>query len=154
LLLHGLPLLQTLLFEIKDHEHLVSVMERHLQRSYLEMEWITDENYQERQYHQNHTERHRKQDVRDPLPFQGDGDPTAPPLAWTVIWNGTYSTLFGEYGISRVLQKCGYVFWDALTLESRGAVEMIKRHRDERWNPDVLDHDFRDSRDVMADIVY
>jgi hypothetical protein len=126
-----------------------------MQRTYLHLDYIVNENYQREQYDNNHTERHRKQDDRDPLPFQGDGDPTAPPMAWTVIWGETYSAVIGNDYILRALQNCGYVFWDAVTLGNHGAVEMIKRHWNKWYDPN---EDFpncnRDPRDVIAEVWY
>ncbi len=52
---------------------------------------------------------------RDPLPFEGDDEPDTNglrlPLAWTLIWRGTYSNLRALH-IGRHL-PLGYVMWDA-----------------------------------------
>lgn len=47
------------------------------------------------------SERDRKQRRRDPLPFQGDMEydleGVYPLLAWMILWEGTYSNLYGYY---------------------------------------------------------
>lgn len=66
-------------------------------------------------------------------------DTTHPPLAWTLIWEGTYSSLVG-YFINDKLRKWGYVMWDAARLEKTGAKEVLKR----QWESDWLGQDPRD----------
>ena len=88
--------------------------------------------------------RDQKQQRRDPLPFQGDGEPEAdglgPPLAWTVMWQGTYSNLYGYY-VQDVIRRWGYVMWDATRLERTGAKEVLRR----QWEADWGDSDPRDN---------
>ncbi len=76
------------------------------------------------------SERDLKQERRDPLPFMGDGEPDAnglrPPLAWTLLWGGTYSNLYG-YCVQDVIRRWGYVMWDAARLERRSAKEVLAR---------------------------
>lgn len=88
--------------------------------------------------------REQKQQRRDPLPFTGDGDSETegprPPLAWTVMWSGTYSNLFG-YCVQDVIRRWGYVIWDAARLERTGAKEVLARQYEEDWG----DSDPRDN---------
>lgn len=80
--------------------------------------------------------REQKQERRDPLPFTGDGDSETegprPPLAWTLIWGGTYSNLFGSY-VPDTIRRWGYIFWDAERLERTGAKELLARQWKEEW---------------------
>jgi hypothetical protein len=88
--------------------------------------------------------RERKQQRRDPLLFTGDGDSDTdgprPPLAWTVMWGGTYSNLFGCY-IQDDIRRWGYVMWDAARLERTEAKEVLIR----QWDGDWGDSDPRDN---------
>ncbi|KAK4119113.1 hypothetical protein N657DRAFT_650530 [Parathielavia appendiculata] len=67
------------------------------------------------------SERDLKEQARDPLPFVGDLEPEAhgscPPLAWTFIWKGTYSNLYGEH-LEGKIRRWGYIMWDAARLET------------------------------------
>lgn len=56
---------------------------------------------------------------RDPLPSKGD-DPRQPLLAWTLLWEGTYSNLSGDV-IGDRIQRLGYVMRDASRIEIAGA---------------------------------
>ncbi|ODM18747.1 hypothetical protein SI65_05364 [Aspergillus cristatus] len=77
------------------------------------------------------TDQDSKQKRRDPLPFQGDNE-ELPPLAWTLIWQGTYSNLFGWY-IKDELRSWGYIMWDAARLERTGAKEVLHRQWKACW---------------------
>ncbi|KAI9780361.1 MAG: hypothetical protein M1839_006784 [Geoglossum umbratile] len=88
--------------------------------------------------------REQKQQRRDPLPFTGDGDSETdgphPPLAWTIMWGGTYSNLFGEY-VQHVIHQWGYVIWDAARLERTGVKELVVWQSKQGWkNLDPRDH--------------
>lgn len=88
--------------------------------------------------------RDQKELRRDPLPFKGDNESDAnglyPPLAWTLIWRGTYSNLYGYY-VQDVIRRWGYVMWDAARLERTGAKEVLAR----QWEADWGDSDPRDN---------
>jgi len=90
------------------------------------------------------SDRDRKQLRRDPLPFNGDDesdtDGLHPPLAWTLLWGGTYSNLYGDY-VQDVIRRWGYVMWDAWRLERTGAKELLMRQWEEDWG----DSDPRDN---------
>lgn len=69
---------------------------------------------------------------RAPLPYKGDCL-RGPPLAWTIIWGGTYSNMIGDY-IPGKLRQWGYVFWDADRLEGCGGTDVLRRQWEDRWN--------------------
>ncbi|KAF9889590.1 hypothetical protein FE257_007098 [Aspergillus nanangensis] len=86
-----------------------------------------------------------KQLLRDPLPFKGDfeiPDALSPPLAWTLIWGGTYSNVLPD-DIPKALRLWGYVLWDAVRLEKAGAKEVLMQQCKEQWNDfDPRDYDY------------
>ncbi|KAH7322378.1 hypothetical protein B0I35DRAFT_425739 [Stachybotrys elegans] len=139
LTLHGLPLLHTVLYRIKNHQHLVDVIQQHMQASYIPlntMEGIFGETEQALERSDTEpSDKNGMQERRDPLPFRGDSEPDAPPLAWTTIWGGTYSNLYGWY-IPDELREWGYVFWDATTLEAIGGIELLRHQWDDCWGGD------------------
>ncbi|KAI0973597.1 hypothetical protein F4678DRAFT_405526 [Xylaria arbuscula] len=142
--IRGLSLLRTVLFGIRDHEHLVSLMQENITRSYIPFEpddGVLDTTEQSRRRRNNPTLRDRMHESRVRFPFRGDDEPGSPPLAWTVIWGGTYSSMYGWY-IPDELRRWGYVFWDAVRLESTGGSEVLKKQWQGRWH----DLDPRDSR--------
>ena len=141
-------------FRIRDYEHLLSTMQYQLdgpRQHFLDdgsSEALDWEALGSRR-RQHPSERDAKQDRRDPLPFEGDcvalvgadGVWTSlPPLAWTVLWHGTYSNTFGWY-VEKAIQRSGYVLWDARRIEETGAKEALIRCQEERWGG----HDARDS---------
>ncbi|KAI9775412.1 MAG: hypothetical protein M1839_001106 [Geoglossum umbratile] len=144
----GLDLLHMLFSGVWDHAQLVLVMQAQiifLPRGFLEGAAWSDIIQQElREEAPSH--RDQKQERRDPLPFTGDGDSETdgprPPLAWTVMWGGTYSNLFGDY-VKHVIHRWGYVMWDAVRLERTGGKELLVRQLKEEWRDtdprDVLD---------------
>lgn len=64
-----------------------------------------------------------KQERRDPLPFQGDNEELSP-LAWTLIWQGTYSNLFGWY-VGDDIRHWGFIMWDAVRLQRTVVKEVL-----------------------------
>lgn len=58
------------------------------------------------------------------MPFTSD-DAGAPPLAWTLLWGGRYSNLFGGY-VPDELRRSKYVIWDAHRIDVDGAKEYLK----------------------------
>ncbi|RAK95623.1 uncharacterized protein BO80DRAFT_469240 [Aspergillus ibericus CBS 121593] len=125
----GLKLLHTVLFKIENHEHLVSTMQDRIAwpaGSFLEGEAL-GETAQIMRRNRHPSPRDSKEERRDPLPFQGDGlHDVHPPLAWTLIWRGTYSNLFGHY-MEDSMRRWGYVMWDAARLERSGGKDVLKR---------------------------
>lgn len=134
----GLELLRHVLLDMKDHEHLVSTMQKHLEwftGYFLEYEALGDVTQAIRR-REAPTERDRKQRQRDPLPFRGDveSDPEGahPPLAWTILWGGTYSNLYGYY-VRDDIRSWGYVMWDAPRFELMGAEAVLRRQRADHY---------------------
>lgn len=96
--LRCLNLLHTVLFGIENHDDLVSTMQKYIITSYIPLkrtEGILGETYQMFRRQHNQNERDRLQQERVSLPFRGDEEVDGPPLAWTLIWSGTYSNLYG-----------------------------------------------------------
>ena len=66
--------------------------------------------------------------VSNMVPFKGDSElegRLGPPLAWAIIWGGTYSDQYGEY-LCQDGRGWGYVFWDAVRFERAGAKELLE----------------------------
>lgn len=61
------------------------------------------------------------------------------PLAWTVIWGGTYSNLIGAY-VSDEMRRWAYVLWDVGRLEGLGGRGVLERQWDDFWAHDPRDH--------------
>ncbi|KAK3935654.1 hypothetical protein QBC46DRAFT_396979 [Diplogelasinospora grovesii] len=140
----GLELLHTV-FKISDHKHLVSTMQQHIswpRGNFLGNEALGETaQFQRRRERPSH--RDQKQQRHDPLPFEGDDESDAnglrPPLAWALMWRGTYSNLYGYY-VQDVIRRWGYVMWDAARLEHTGAKKVLAR----QWEEDWRDSDPRD----------
>lgn len=113
-------------------------MQRYITTSYIPLnrtEGILGETYPILRRQHNQYDRDRLQEERSPLPFRGDEEEDGPPLAWTLIWGGTYSNLYGYY-IPEGMSHWGYVFWDAVRLERTGAKHLLKRQWDDYWDGD------------------
>ncbi|KAI1739682.1 hypothetical protein F4680DRAFT_466195 [Xylaria scruposa] len=138
---HGLELLHTTLFKIRDHAHLVSTMQEHIKwpAGYFLEDEALGETAQYWRRQERLSDRDHKQERRDPLPFQGDRG-SRPPLAWTLIWRETYSNLYGSY-IQDDIRRWGYVMWDAARLQNTGAKEVLARQWEAKWR----DSDPRDN---------
>ncbi|RDL30361.1 uncharacterized protein BP5553_10239 [Venustampulla echinocandica] len=132
----GLELLYTVFFTVRDHAHLVSTMQEHItwpEGYFLEGDAL-GETAQLQRRQEWPSSRDQKEQRRDPLPFEGDNDRDAngPPLAWTLIWQGTYSNLYGHY-VEDNIRRWGYVMWDAVRLERTGAKEVLARQWEADW---------------------
>ncbi|ODM24314.1 hypothetical protein SI65_01978 [Aspergillus cristatus] len=128
----GLELLHDVIFKIKDHAHLVSTMQEKIsQAKGYSIEVVLDETTQSIRRDEHPSDQDLKQERRDSLPFQGDSA-ELPPLAWTVIWHGTYSNLFGWY-VKDPIRLWGYIMWDAARLEYTGARGLLVRQWKEFW---------------------
>jgi len=77
------------------------------------------------------SEQDRAELERHELPFTGDRE-DGPPLAWVVIWGGTYSNMYGDM-VPDSLQEWGYVFWDAGRLVESGGEQELRREWAEVW---------------------
>ncbi len=84
------------------------------------------------------SERDLKQQAGDPLPFVGDlasdVHGSCPPLAWTLVWRGTYSNLYGDY-LENKMRLWGYVMWDAERLETEGGTALLLKQWGTDWDP-------------------
>lgn len=132
----GLPLLRTILVGIKNHAHLVSIIQQHMAPSYIPfnaLEGLLGESEQELRITTHPAERDRLQAARAALEFAGDGEPDAPPLAWTMVWGGTYSSLYGHY-IPDAMRRLGYVFWDEVRVRETGGDKVVERQWGEDWH--------------------
>ncbi|KAM5344333.1 hypothetical protein ACJ41O_012870 [Fusarium nematophilum] len=117
-LARGLQLLGSLFTKDRSHEELVAFMQEKITNAKGDfLDFITCIETPRRLRREVYpSDRNTKQENRDPLPFKGgvdqDADGPLRPLAWTLIWGGTYSTLYGPY-TSEDIRRWGYVFWDA-----------------------------------------
>ena len=142
----GLELLHTVFFTIRDHSHLVSTMQKQI--CYTCGPFLgnaaLDHSARYLGIYGPQSERDHKAERREPLTFEGDGEPDSdgpgPPLAWTLIWGGTYSNLYGYY-VPDIIRRWGYVMWDAARLEHTHANELLMR----QWEAEYGDWDPRDS---------
>ena len=75
-----------------------------------------------REIHLN--DRDRAEQRRQVMLFAGD-EADAPPLAWTLLWGGRYSNLFGGY-VPDELRRWGYIIWDARRIDVDGTKEYLK----------------------------
>jgi hypothetical protein len=133
-----------MLFDVKDHEHLVLLMQENLKFApcWLEDMWNTgalSADGQEQRYDPD-SPRDQKMDAQVPMPFRGDGRSDTPPFAWTFLRREVYSGLYGEY-VPGAVRSCGYVYWDAARFKSMGGVELLEREM----------KDWRDPRDDDED---
>lgn len=141
----GLELLHTALFKMKDHEHLVTTMQKSISMGGQIFEGALIQRTRRGQPEEQLSERDLKQQARDPLPFAGDVEPDAhgpsPPLAWTLMWKGTYSNMYGDsLGYSDDIRRWGYVMWDAARLETEGGKDLLLRQWGSGYDPGELDH--------------
>lgn len=119
-------------------------MQQNITSSYIPftpLEGVLGETCQILRLQDNPSARDLLQEERAPLLFPGDEEAYGPPLAWTLIWNDTYSSLYGYY-IPDGMGRWGYVFWDAARLERTGAKDVLERQWQECW-------DFGDPRDDL-----
>lgn len=136
LTLHGLDMLHTALLNIKDHDHLVSLIRDNVITSnVLELDMgILGDARQETRYREEPTARDKLQEDLTPMAFQGDGKPDTPPLAWTVLWREQYCSWYGYYIPARIW-RWGYIFWDAETLKSTKGLELLERQMEDFIDP-------------------
>ncbi|KAL2022268.1 hypothetical protein VTK56DRAFT_5878 [Thermocarpiscus australiensis] len=137
----GFKLLHTVLFKVRDHEHLVTTMQKSIAVGGELFGYALSEATQRARRQEQLSERDLKQQARDPLPFMGDLEPdtcrSCPPLAWTLIWKGTYSNLYGDY-IDDEMHRWGYIMWDAARLETSGGKAVLLRQWGSDWDPREL----------------
>ncbi|KAJ5679321.1 hypothetical protein N7462_007565 [Penicillium macrosclerotiorum] len=142
----GLDPLHSVLFKAKTHSQLVSTMQESL--TWGGSGFLVDDAFgtgsQSKRRSEQRWSRDVKEEQRDPLPFEGDqvtdANSSHPPLAWTLIWRGTYSNLYGAY-VPDPMRRWGYIMWDQSRLEETGAKEVLAR----QWAAEWGSHDPRDS---------
>ncbi|KAF9889006.1 hypothetical protein FE257_007983 [Aspergillus nanangensis] len=139
--LTGIEYLQMVMFDYKDHDDLVSIMEDSLiytQALFLRpsYEGALGEKAQEVCRETAPSPRDQMEQRRDPLPFRGDtvNDPEGmyPPLGWTLLWRGTYSNVVGCY-IGDETGRWGYALWDSDRLMESGAAEVLASQLRIQW---------------------
>ncbi|KAK2730814.1 hypothetical protein FQN57_004125, partial [Myotisia sp. PD_48] len=147
----GLELLSAV-FRIHNHDVLVSEIQRNIASSsqyfyYMQYFYILAmvEDAQRKRWEDFPSDRDAKQRRLDPLPFDGDGEPDInqrPPLAWTLMWEGTYSNIFGFF-LPDEFRKCGYVIWDADRIKCYGGKAIFDWYLEKSWEE-------WDARDTFA----
>lgn len=139
----GIKLLDAVLFEIKDHGHPETKMQENILSWYIGLDRLTG-HLSEAQLNMRRwdkpSERDRLELNRAPLEFSGDVEADSsgrmcPPLAWTTIWGGTYSNMYGWF-TSDELRRWGYVFWDAARIKSTGVEALLEECWDYLWHGD------------------
>ncbi|RAH58784.1 hypothetical protein BO85DRAFT_519604 [Aspergillus piperis CBS 112811] len=136
ILTRGLGFLHKIMYEIQDHMEVVRIMENNLVMLWAEFLGGCRGALEVGTRHDRRLDypsaEDKREELRDPLPFRGDivnnSDREYPPLAWTILWGGTYSNMIGDEGVSYI-SEWGYVMWDAARLERTGAKEVLAR----RW---------------------
>ncbi|RMD41889.1 hypothetical protein DV735_g3231, partial [Chaetothyriales sp. CBS 134920] len=133
----GLELLHTV-FNITERTVLVSTMQKYVARKavfFLENEAFGQDAQMERRVQQR-SSRDEKEQHCHPLLFNGDFAPDGkqiyPPLAWTLLWQGTYSNLFGSY-VPDGIRRWGYVMWDAGRIERTDAEALLRQESRAHW---------------------
>ncbi|KAI0159808.1 hypothetical protein GGR57DRAFT_438190 [Xylariaceae sp. FL1272] len=84
--------------------------------------------------------------MTDTSPSASGEDAEVPPLGWSVMWGDRYNDRYRALAVS-MWRGCGYVFWDARSLEDGGertAHEMLTSLRD-NWEADWLPREDRES---------
>ncbi|KAK4143152.1 uncharacterized protein C8A04DRAFT_29169 [Dichotomopilus funicola] len=129
----GIPLLHEIFFKVTDHESLVATMQKaiclpaDLRLDADEFSCLDQAGWERYQ-----DEDEKAQLIGTPLPFRGDSEShlgtqgNFPPLAWTLMWQGKYSLLFGEC-IPDWTRDAAYVMWDAERIESTGARDKLEK---------------------------
>ncbi|KAL4872386.1 hypothetical protein BDV12DRAFT_162114 [Aspergillus spectabilis] len=140
----GLHLLHTVIPKMKDRADLFSTMVSNVSgpvNGFLDSESLNKGNLA--RLRSGHD---RQQEWRTPIPFEKDRlfDPKElsklfPPFAWTLLWRGTYSNLYG-YCVPVDIRRWGYILWDKKRLENTCADELLLRQWQVRWGH----HDPRD----------
>ncbi len=118
------------MLRVKDHTHVVSIMQDRI--AWLASRFLEDEALGEAAQFERRQERlsnqEQKHQQRDPLPFNGDNtsevNTMCPPLAWTLMWRGTYINLYSCY-VQDGIRRWGYVMWDAARLERTDAKKVL-----------------------------
>ncbi len=131
---HGLEILHNILFQPRTQTQLVSILLENIKQisvmQFFENSGFLSRDEQLQVCTSEERNRARKMQRAEPLLFHGDNEPKLrekhPPLAWTLIWQGTYSNLYG-YVIPNHMRLWAYIMWDAVRLEHTGAKDVLIR---------------------------
>ncbi|KAK3896920.1 hypothetical protein C8A05DRAFT_20213 [Staphylotrichum tortipilum] len=116
-----------------DHEDLVTVMQRNLGWYLAEsIDYFLNWTIQDRRRSQQPTEDDRREADWESLPFSGDKE-DGPPLAWVIIWRGTFSNTYGEV-ISSAVRDWGYILWDSRRLVRSGGKRELQKAWEDSWH--------------------
>ncbi|KAK2733435.1 hypothetical protein FQN57_002131 [Myotisia sp. PD_48] len=145
----GLELLSTVLrTQDKNKDLLISTMQRYISEDcgYFHTA-ASGADAQTPRWEHFPSDRDDKQRRLDPLPFDKDDDEPDvnnphPPLAWTLMWKGTYSVLCGGF-LPDEFRECSYVMWDADRINYYGGKAIFERYLEERYED-------WDERDILA----
>ena len=145
LALLGLPLLVTVLAKTHDFELIAVAVRQHMIDSGVlfnpvNSQRVMSQEAQKLRRRHHRSKRHDMCDQRVDFPFRGDQEPdenfgpeSLPPLAWTMIWNDTYSSLYGMYTTDD-LRRWGYVFWDKTTMEKLSGERVLRVQWEQNWD--------------------
>ncbi|KAF2153405.1 hypothetical protein K461DRAFT_312788 [Myriangium duriaei CBS 260.36] len=134
----GLHFLHKLKFKMTSHEHLVMTIQENIGNNAVAFPGYSVDSYSLRRHDgRSPTERDRRHERDDPLPFISDDDAQGPPFAWTVMWKGLYTNIFGESidDEGKELRSWGYVMWDKSRMERQGGVRLLE----ERWGSELVE---------------
>ena len=147
----GLEHLHTAAFLIKSHAELIREMQKTMRKdlahSFLGWWAHWDEAHWKRRINAP-SAKDAREITRETFKFQGDKtiDPDGiyPPLAWTILWDETYSNVYGAivHGIrpESGLGHWGWVMWDAERVKRSCARAVIERFKGPDWgNQDPRD---------------
>lgn len=115
----------------------MTIMQRSIVKSFIpinSVDGILGEMEQDQRRRENPSAGDQMTEERAPFPFSRD-DLGGPPLAWTLIWGGTYSNLYGWYTADE-MRRWAYIFWDSERLEKHGGKELLLKQWEEYWDDD------------------
>ncbi len=131
---HGLEILHNILFKPRTQTQLISIVQENMKQVAMH-EFFDRFGFIGREEQTcvrtcEQRNRGRKMQRVERLLFDGDNEPRLgekyPPLAWTFIWQGVYSNLYGGF-IPNDMRLWGYIMWDAVRLEYTGAKDVLVR---------------------------
>lgn len=126
----------------RDHDQLDALMTKNIRVS-LDVPLLQglDLFTQEQRRANTPSARDQRENNRELMKFVRDEPENGkPPLAWVMIWRGSYSNLFGDV-IPHDMKRWGYVIWDATRLVENGAKHLLNYQWGQRWS-------WADPRDV------
>lgn len=124
---HGGLNLALEMIKAETHDDRVALMTKSLRAGGEFLEETMEFAAQVSRRHGDLNDRDRAEEKGQAMMFAGD-DAGAPPVAWTLLWGGRYSNLFGGY-VPDELRRWGYVIWDARRID----VDGTKRYLRDLW---------------------